>query len=147
MHPAHQALAAMPPERLRRLALTARKQLRNQALDRARLQGRLVGFATTAGGAAIAGYMMGKAMSDREANVVAIEAGQMEDPTKFLGFLDKDAAIGFGLTATGILVQSFTKQTMLGEALEGLGLGAFGYWVGSRAQEFGYEAGQQAIAA
>lgn len=149
MATAQHALANMPPEKLARLALKARNRLRNQALNQQRLKARLMAVGSSLVGASVAGFIMGGAMADRDANQEAITSGAMEDPTK-MGGVDKDLAAGFVMTIAGIAIQSFSKSetlSLVGEIVEGSGVGAFAYWMGSRTQEWGFErrqlAGQQ----
>lgn len=146
MATAQYALANMPQEKLARLALKARNRLRNQAVNQQRFKARMMAVGSSLLGASVAGYLMGGAMADRDSNQAAIETGAMEDPTKF-GGVDKDLAVGFVLTVVGIAVQSFSKNETLsiaGEVIEGSGVGAFAYWMGSRTQEWGFERKQLA---
>jgi hypothetical protein len=104
------------------------------------------GLALLAGvsGAALAGYIMGGRLRERDANRALIEAGQMEDPTKMFG-MDMDLVAGLALSGIGIFAQSQSGTIRsAGEFVEAMGQGALFYWVGSRAQSAGYNQGQAA---
>lgn len=138
---ARQNVALLPRDKLERVALQARRQLRNQSLDVKRMKQR--GLALLAGGigAAIVGFVMGSRMREKDLNVANIEAGLADDPTKVFG-VDLDLVVGGGITLVGIVAQGSASTRDIGEYVESAGHGALFFWIGSRAQQAAYASGE-----
>ena len=105
---------------LQKLAINARKKLRNAELDKARLGTRIGAVLVGSGAAGAMGYVMGglNRQGDEDKTL-----GTDEDPTKIAG-IDIDLAAGLGITAIGVYLSAKgPKSRQVGEFVEAAGTG------------------------
>ncbi len=117
------ALRAVPREHLERMAMNMRRKARNQALDRTRMQRRLMTAVVGAGAAYGTGFLVGS----------RVKAGE---PTDIAG-VDMELVIGGGATLAGIFLQGKSATSKVGEFLEAGGMGVIAYYAGSRGEQHG----------
>ena len=124
---------------LQRLAVNARKRLRNAELDKARMGTRAAAVFVGAGAAGAMGYVMGglnrQAVDDQTLDTD-------EDPTKIAG-IDIDLAVGLGATIIGVVMSGKSSTRKAGGFVEAAGTGILsGY-----AYTYGHSMGMEADAA
>jgi len=123
MSKAQTALRQVPRDHLERMAMNMRRKARNQAMDRQRMQQRLMTAFVGAGSAYGVGYMMGV----RQAQGQATEWGGV----------DMELVIGGTTTLGGIFLQGRPGSRKIGEFLESGGMGVLCYYAGSRGEQHG----------
>lgn len=131
------ALDQMGRSELQKLAVNARKRLRNAELDKARMGQRALAVGVGAGAAWGMGYIMGGL------NKQAVEEGTLdtdEDPTKLAG-VAIDVWAGLGFTIAGVVMSGKAGSTRLaGSYLEAAGTGI----LSSVAYTYGHSMGMEA---
>ena len=121
---AQTALRQVPREHLERMALNMRRKARNQAMDRDRMQQRLMTAVVGAGSAYGVGFLMGTRQSQ----------GQATD----WGGVDMELVLGGVATLGGIFMQGKAGGSRrLGEFMESGGMGILAYYAGSRGEQHG----------
>jgi hypothetical protein len=133
------AIDSMGRGELQRLALSARKRLRNAELDKARMGVRATAVAVGAGAAGVMGYVMGGL--EKEASLLTEAQLKEDDPTQIAG-IDIDLGVGLLLTIGGVVMSGKTSTRKAGEFVEAAGTGILsGY-----AYTYGFTLGQEADA-
>lgn len=124
------AIDSMGRGELQKLALNARRRLRNAELDKARMGMRAAAVAVGAGAAGVMGYIMGGL--EKEAAAMTEAELAESDPTKVIG-IDIDLGVGLLLTVGGVAMAGKASTRKVGSFLESAGTGilsAYAYTYG-----------------
>lgn len=126
----------MSRQDLSKLAMNARRRLRNAEADKARMGQRALAVVVGGGAAAAMGYIMGGLSQEAGAG-----SGGEDDPTLLFG-LNLDLVAGLGITTIGVLMGAKSSTRRYGEYVEAAGTGilsgfayTYGYSIGEEKEE------------
>jgi N-acetylmuramic acid 6-phosphate (MurNAc-6-P) etherase len=122
---------------LQKLALNARRRLRNAELDKARIGMRAGAVVIGAGAAGVMGYVMGGLEKEAEGLTEAELAEN--DPTKVVG-IDIDLGVGLLLTIGGVVMAGKASTRKFGTFVESAGTGILSGYAYTYGHSMGMEA-------
>ncbi len=134
------ALDSMGRTDLQKLAVNARKRLRNAEMDKARMGQRALAVGIGSGAAGLMGYVMGglNAQAEKD-NTVDTD----EDPTKLMG-IDLDLVVGLVTTIAGVAMSGKSSQRKTGEFVQAAGTGVLAGYFYTYGHSMGKEAEEEA---
>lgn len=133
---AKHAIGDLDKDSMRRIAISARKQLQRNQMDKDRLTSRVLGTASAIGGSAAVGMYMGKLEQQKRTQT------SEEDPTMVAG-VDKGLALSLAMAIGGAAWEGMVKgktMQLAGRVLADGGLGGLAGFTYKRAFEKGLEA-------